>query len=278
MRKPDHSLSAFAVRLREEEKSENTVSKYVRDAGEYLAFLKGGAVTKKSVIAFKNHLLSQGYAQRSINSMLCSVNAYLHFCGRDKCRVKVLKIQRKVFCDESKELSKEEYKRLCAAAERTGNVRLSLLLQTLCGTGIRVGELKFITVEAAVRGEATVTLKGKTRTVFFVPQLRKKLLRYAKERGICSGEIFRTKSGRSMSRTNIWKEMKTLCAAANVDPKKVFPHNLRHLFARVFYAVRKNLAQLADVLGHSSVETTRIYLVSSGKEHYQTLLKMGLVT
>ena len=191
--------------------------------------------------------------------------------------MKTVKLQRQVFCSEEKELTKAEYARLCRTAERKHNERLCLILQTICGTGIRVSELQFITVEAVRKGEATVSLKGKTRSIFIVRDLQKKLIRYISEQKITTGAVFITRTGKPMSRTNIWREMKNLCLEAEVDPEKVFPHNLRHLFARVFYGIEKDIAKLADILGHSSIETTRIYIVSSGSEHRKLMETMRLV-
>ena len=167
--------------------------------------------------------------------------------------------------------------RLCRTAEKCGNMRLNLILQTLCATGIRISELRFVTVEAAKSGEMTVNCKAKTRTVFIIRELKDKLLRYAKQRGIKSGMIFVTRSGCAVDRTNIWREMKALCINANVNPQKVFPHNLRHLFARVFYEIEKDIAKLADILGHSSINTTRIYIISTGMEHRRRMENMHLI-
>ncbi len=209
--------------------------------------------------------------------MLASLNSLFAFSGRHELRVKSLKLQQQVFCPEEKELTRAEYERLCAAAAWKKNERLNLILQTICGTGIRVSELKCITVEAARHGEAVVSGKGKTRSVFLVKELRQKLLRYAAKRGIGGGMIFVTRTGRPVSRTNIWREMKALCEQARVNPKKVFPHNLRHLFARVFYGMEKDIAKLADILGHSSINTTRIYIVSTGTEHRRRMEHMRLI-
>ena len=272
----DESIKAFEKYLLTEEKAENTVEKYIRDVRAFIGFV-GVSLTKEAVISYKNHLTEHGYAKRSINSMLCSVNAFLDFLVCSDCKVKLLKLQRDVFCDESKELTRAEFERLCNVALSGGNRRLYMLLKTLCGTGIRVSELQFVTVEAVKNSEAVVTLKGKTRTVFFVKELRKKLLYYAKENGITHGQIFVTKTGRPMSRTNIWREMKNLCRKAKVDESKVFPHNLRHLFARVFYGLKKDIAKLADILGHSSIETTRLYIISSGHEHRREMERMKLI-
>lgn len=270
-------ITAFADDLKMEEKSKNTIEKYLRDVKAFVTFLANQAVTKERVIDYKNHLLEQGYAPRSINSMLASVNALLTFMGWENCKVRALKLQRQIFCAEEKELSKQEYERLVLTAQRKNNQRLSLLLQTICGTGIRISELPFITVEAVKRGEAVVRLKGKTRRVFVVRDLQKKLLRYAAEQKIYRGMIFVTGTGKALNRSNIWREMKSLCKEAGVEPKKVFPHNLRHLFARVFYGIEKDIAKLADILGHSSIETTRIYIISSGREHRSRMERMHLI-
>ena len=270
-------ISAFHKKLNEEEKAAATVEKYLRDVKAFAKYINGGEITKDTVIAYKAYLSENGYAPRSINSMLASLHKLFDFLGWADCKVKTVKIQRQVFCPEEKELAKAEYARLCRAAERKHNERLNLILQTICGTGIRVSELQFITVEAVRRGEATVSLKGKTRTVFLVKELQKKLLRYISEQHITTGAVFVTRTGKQMSRTNIWREMKNLCLEAEVNPEKVFPHNLRHLFARVFYGIEKDIAKLADILGHSSIETTRIYIVSSGSEHRRLMETMRLV-
>lgn len=269
-------LSAFEQYLRKEEKSENTIEKYLRDARGFLGFLAGQNICKQVVMSYKEHLTAR-YAPVSVNSMLIAVNRFLRFCGLGSCCVRLLKIQRQMYCAEERELTKPEYIRLCRTAAQNRNKRLNLILQTICGTGIRVSELQYITVNAVKCGKAVISLKGKTRTVFLVRELQKKLLRYAAEQGIQSGCIFITKSGRPISRTNIWREMKTLCAEANVNPKKVFPHNLRHLFARIFYGLEKDIAKLADILGHSSIDTTRLYIISTGAEHRRKLEHMRLI-
>ena len=209
--------------------------------------------------------------------MLASINSLFSFLGWHDLRVKALKLQQQVFCPEEKELTRAEYTRLCRTAERKHNERLNLILQTICGTGIRVSELQYITVEAVKHGEAVVNCKAKTRSVFIVKELKQKLLRYAAEQGIKSGMVFVTRTGKPISRTNIWREMKALCAEANVAPQKVFPHNLRHLFARVFYGIEKDIAKLADILGHSSINTTRIYIISTGTEHRRRMENMRLI-
>lgn len=269
-------IERFRNYLREEEKSENTMEKYIRDVTAFSAFCDG-TITKDTVIAYNQNLIDSGYAVRSINSMLASINSLFSFLGWYELRVKSLKVQQQVFCSEEKELTKAEYERLCRTAEKKQNERLCLILQTICGTGIRVSELQFITVEAVRKGEATVSLKGKTRSIFIVRDLQKKLLRYISEQHIMTGAIFITRTGKPLSRTNIWREMKNLCLEAEVNPEKVFPHNLRHLFARVFYDIEKDIAKLADILGHSSINTTRIYIISTGTEHRQRMERMRLI-
>ena len=271
------TIQEFRAHLKSEEKSKNTVEKYLRDVQAFAAVQNGEPVTKEAVIGYKQKLLENGYAIRSVNSVLASLNSLFVFLGWHDCRVKALKVQRQVFCPEEKELTKVEYECLCRAAQSKHNERLNLILQTICGTGIRVSELPFITVEAVKNGEAVVSLKGKTRTVFLVKSLQKKLLRYIKGRKIQSGAVFITRTGKPMSRTNIWREMKGLCEQAGVNPRKVFPHNLRHLFARVFYGIEKDIAKLADILGHSSINTTRIYIVSTGEEHRRRMERMRLI-
>ena len=271
------AVQSFKKYLREEEKSANTIEKYLRDVRAFAEYLGGAEVTKEAVIAYKSKLLAESYAVRSINSMLASLNGLFSFLGWTDCRVKSIKLQRQIYCPEEKELTKAEYMRLVNTAKQKGNERLNLILQTICGTGVRVSELQYITVEAVKCGEAIVTLKGKTRTIFIVRELQKKLLRYAAEQGISSGTIFITRTGRPLSRTNIWREMKGLCEQAGVNPQKVFPHNLRHLFARVFYGIEKDIAKLADILGHSSINTTRIYIISTGDEHRRRMEYMRLI-
>lgn len=266
----------FRRHLVGEEKSGNTVEKYLRDTRAF-ALRAGGEITKEAVIAYKQEMIDSGYAVRSFNSVLASLNSLFSFLGWAECKVKSIKQQRKIYRPEEKELTKAEYMRLVNTAKQKGNERLNLLLQTLCGTGVRVSELQFITVEAAGNGEATVSLKGKTRAVFIVKDLRKKLLRYAAAQGIKAGCIFVTRTGRPMSRTNIWREMKSLCGQANVNPSKVFPHNLRRLFARTFYSIEKDIAKLSDILGHSSINTTRIYIIATGDEHRRRMENMRLI-
>lgn len=269
-------IAAFRKQLVLAERSAATVEKYVRDAAAFAAFADGGAITKMTVIAYKERL-QKTYAPRSVNSMLAGVNSLFVFLEWHDLKVRSLKLQQRVYCHEEKELTKTEYARLCRAAKHRHNERLHLILQTICGTGMRVSELRYITVEAAKRGEATVNCKGKTRTVFLVKELKQKLLRYAAKQKIESGMIFITRTGKSVGRTTVWREMKALCKAANVNSEKVFPHNLRHLFARVFYNMEKDIAKLADILGHSSINTTRIYIISTGTEHRKRMESMRLI-
>lgn len=274
---PREIIDGFRKYLMEEEKSEATVEKYIRDVTAFSTYINNTVITKEAVIAYKQHLLDSGYAIRSINSMLASLNSLFGYLGRDDLRVKALKVQQQAFCPEEKELSRSEYERLCRAAQKKHNERLCLILQTICSTGIRVSELQFITAEAVRKGKAEVSLKGKTRTVLLPNDLQKKLLRYISEQKIETGPVFITRGGKPVSRTNIWREMKGLCEEAGVDPTKVFPHNLRHLFARIFYGLEKDIVKLADVLGHSSVNTTRIYIISTGLEHRHCMERMRLV-
>lgn len=273
----ENTIRNFKVYLMSEEKSKNTIEKYLRDVTAFMVFVSGCTITKDKVIEYKTKLISENYAVRSINSMLASLNSLFEYLNWNDLKVKSIKLQHQIYCPEEKELTKTEYLRLLNTAKQKKNERLNLLIQTICGTGIRVSELEFITVEAVKSGKAIVTLKGKTRTVFIVKVLKQKLLRYAKDQKINSGAIFITRTGKPMSRTNIWREMKALCKEANVNPDKVFPHNLRHLFARTFYGIEKDIAKLADILGHSSINTTRIYIVTTGNEHRKRLENMRLV-
>ena len=268
-------LAAYKEYLISEERSPATIEKYIRDVAAFAEYVQMSEITKDAVLAYKRQIM-QNYAARSVNSMLSSINSLFAFLRWHDLKVKTLKIQRQIFCSEKKELTKSEYARLCEAAEKRSE-RLKLILQTICGTGIRVSELRYITVEAAKQGEAVVNCKSKTRVIFIVKELRKNLLRYAAEQNIKTGMIFITKAGKPINRTNIWREMKSLCKAANVNPQKVFPHNLRHLFARVFYGIEKDIAKLADILGHSSINTTRIYIISTGTEHRRRMENMHLI-
>lgn len=271
----EKDIEAFHKHLIREEKSAATMEKYLRDAHTFLAFAGRTAVTKDLVMGYKQALLERNYAVRSINSMLASLNSLLDFLGWGDCKVKSLKIQRQTYCAEEKELTKAEYLRLLEAAKE--NPRLKLMMQTICGTGIRVSELKYFTVEAVRRGEIIVQCKSKTRTILLPGKLKKLLLEYIRENEVRSGAIFVTRNGKPVNRSNIWAQMKKLCRCAGVKTSKVFPHNLRKLFARTFYGMEKDLAKLADLLGHSSINTTRIYIMTTGTEHRRKIERLGLV-
>ena len=258
-----------------EEKSTATVEKYLRDARAFVVYVGDEIVTKEVVMAYKKELQIKEYAVRSINSMLASLNSLLDFLGWSDCKVKAIKQQKQVYCAEEKELTKAEYMRLLEAVKN--KQQLQLVMQTICGTGIRVSELKFFTVEDVKQGEAIVNCKGKTRTILIPGKLRKLLLDYCKKEKIRSGVIFLTRNGKPLNRSCIWAQMKALCEKARVNPSKVFPHNLRKLFARTFYGIEKDIAKLADILGHSSIDTTRIYIMTTGTEHRRKIERLGLV-
>ena len=268
-------LESYKHYLIMEEKSNATIEKYMRDIRRLWEFLGNELISKDSVIAFKKSLIDEGLAVRSINSMLASINSLLSFLGLDFCKVRNLRTQHKAYCDVNQELNKEEYYRLIKAAKY--NPRMEMILQTIGGTGIRISELSYFTVEAIEKGEISVSCKNKTRIILVSGKLRKLLLRFAKRNGIKNGIIFRTKSGKPIHRSNIWREMKKLCEKAGVAMSKVFPHNLRKLFAKCFYNIEKDIAKLADVLGHSSINTTRIYIMTSGGEHRRQIESLGLV-
>ena len=270
-----YDIQEFAQYLEHEEKSEATVSKYLRDVVGFMTFSEGEPLNKELVLAYKKHLIEQDYAVNSINSMLASVNAFLEFLGLREFKVKNIRTQRQTYCSQDKELTKAEYLRLLDASK--GNEQLNLVIQTICGTGIRVSELRYFTVDAVRRGEITVDCKNKTRTILVPGKLKKLLLNFAKQRKITDGAIFVTRSGASLNRSNIWAAMKRLCETAGVKATKVFPHNLRKLFARTFYGIEKDIAKLADILGHSSINTTRIYIMTTGTEHLRRIERLGLV-
>ncbi len=267
-------ICEFKHHLFMEEKSKATVSKYVHDIKCFSEFVGQNALTKELAISYKQYLIKQNYAMRSINSIIASLNSYFVFAGLLACKLKSIKIQRQIFSSEEKELTKAEYDRLLRAAKEKGNERLNLLIQTICLTGIRVSELEYITVESVLTGKAVVNCKNKTR-VIFIPASMKKLLRdYIRKNGIKVGSVFVSKSGKPLNRSNIWRDMKALCKSAGVSPNKVFPHNLRHLFARTFYSIERDIVRLADLLGHSNVNTTRIYTMETGNRHLLCLEKM----
>ncbi len=271
------SLATYVSYLRQEERAEGTVQKYSRDIRRFVLWLAERPLSKEELASYREQLSRQGRSAGTVNGILSSLNGFLKFINRQDCQVKYLKVQRRVFRNPERELSKEEYRRLVETAQERNAGRLALLMECICGTGVRVSELAFITVEAARQGRAEVAMKGKIRTVFIAPKLCRKLLKYAQKQKIASGEIFLTGSGKRLSRGQIWAEMKALCRRAGVDERKVFPHNLRHLFAQTFYRVSRDIVRLADVLGHSSLTTTRIYLISSGSEHARQMARLGLV-
>ncbi|MCD8375389.1 MAG: tyrosine-type recombinase/integrase [Oscillospiraceae bacterium] len=272
----NQDVADFERDLRRREKARATVKKYTAALRELSAWLAGTALDKGRLLEYREHLLTQRKPQ-TVNGKLSAINAYLRFAGLEGLNVCLLKVQRSAFVAESRELTREEYERLIEAAKRREDERMYLLMTTLCATGIRVSELAFITLEAARQGQTDIRMKGKCRPVMLSPELRRKLLKYAKKRGIMSGPIFRTRSGRPIDRSNICHAMKKLSKQAEMESSKVFPHNLRHLFARVFYSVEKNLPHLADVLGHSRIETTRIYVATSASAHAKILNKMKLI-
>lgn len=265
----------FSQHLEQGEKSQATISKYIRDVTGFMELAGAGMLTKEKVLQYKKHLIEQNYAVNSINSMLASVNAFLEFLELRDLKVKNVRVQRQTYCPEDKELTKAEYLRLLEASK--GNEQLNLVLQTICGTGIRVSELQYFTVEAVRRGQITVDCKNKTRTILVPGKLKKLLLEFAKRKRIMAGTIFVTRYGVPLNRSNIWAAMKRLCTAAGVKASKVFPHNLRKLFARTFYGIEKDIAKLADILGHSSINTTRIYIITTGTERLRKIERLGLV-
>ena len=275
-------LRRYALHLREEERADSTIEKYVRDLEALGRHLAGRPVTKAALIGWKEEL-AQRHAPATVNSMLAAVNGFLRFMGWRECAVKLLNIQKSPFCDEGRELTRSEYVRLVRAAELDGNRRLALVLQTICATGVRVSELKFITVEAVETGRAEIANKGKRRTVFLPDKLRRLLRTYLQAQkktaqpADAKNPVFTTRTGRPLDRSNIWRDMKRLCDSAGVEPGKVLPHNLRHLFARTYYTLEKDLSRLADILGHSSVNTTRVYTMESGAVHARQMERMGLV-
>ena len=269
-------IEKYINHLMEEEKSVATLKKYRHDLNELHNYLQGMLLTKSILIEWKKYLIEK-YAPSTVNSMLIAVNGYLRFFSWHALSMKLLKIQKPLFSDENKELTREEYARLVMTASKRSNARLSLILQTICATGIRVSELKFITIEAVQTGRTEISNKGKRRVIFLPQQLRKLLRKYAQKHGKISGPVFTTRTGKPLDRSNIWRDMKALCTEAKVAPEKVFPHNLRHLFARTFYSLEHDLSRLADILGHSSIVTTRIYTAESGTVHARQMGRLGLV-
>lgn len=269
-------IEDFVRYLQGEEKSRFTIAKYKRDLLSYLSFLNGKNIDKASALAWKEYL-TESFAPASTNSMLAALNSFLNWLELPQYRVKPLKIQKKIFSQQEKELTRAEYICLVRAAEKKENHRLAMILQTVCATGIRISELSYITVEAVAAGRADVECKGKLRVVFLPGELCKMLRQYCREKRIEQGMVFLSRNGRALDRSNIWRDMKALCTEAGVSPEKVFPHNLRHLFARTYYSLEKDISRLADLLGHSSVNTTRIYTMESGREHVRQMERMRLV-
>lgn len=269
-------INNFKIYLYEEERSDNTIEKYMRDIRFFREWLQDKGIDKSIVIEYKKELCER-YAIKSVNSMLSSINAFFVFMGWYDLKVKTLKIQRRIFADKSKELSKSDYERLLIAAKNKKNERLYYLMQTIAGTGLRVSEIKYVTCEAVRQGQAVINCKGKIRQIFLPKKLCQMLKKYVKSQNIKSGSVFVTRSGRPLDRYAIWKMLKDLCESAGVSKDKVFPHNFRHLFALTFYSLQKDIVRLADILGHSSVETTRLYTMESGTEHIKQLQKLGLL-
>ncbi|MCI8943862.1 MAG: tyrosine-type recombinase/integrase [Oscillospiraceae bacterium] len=271
-------LAGFADCLKNGDRSPGTIEKYLHDASDFALWLGQRELTRETAVQWREFLLQQNYAPVTINSMLSAVNSLFKFLGRGDCRIRFLRVQRRAFREQSRELTRAEYQKLLDTAAEQGQERLGLLMETICATGIRVSEVRYITVEAAQRGRAEISLKGKIRTILLPAKLCRKLLKYARKQKTASGEIFLTRSGKPVSRRQIWREMKALCEKAGVESSKVFPHNLRHLFATLFYKACRDIVKLADILGHSSINTTRIYLMTTGAEHARQLEKLGLVT
>ena len=269
-------IRSFNDYLINEEKAAATINKYLHDVGEFQIWLGEQDLCKTAVLAYKAYLCER-YAPASVNAALSSLNSFFNFMQWYDLRVKNLKIQKQIFTSTEKELTKAEYDRLLGAAKQKKNERLYLLMQTICSTGIRVSEVRYVTVEAVSRGIAEINCKGKRRQVFLPKQLCGILKQYIKDQKITSGAVFITRKGNPLDRSNIWSDMKKLCKAANVSEKKVFPHNLRHLFARTYYSLQKDIVRLADILGHSSVNTTRIYTMETGEIHRRQIQKLGLL-
>lgn len=272
----ESTICGFELYLKENEKAYLTIKKYVSEISMLKQYLSGEPISKLRLLDYRNELLNNKNA-KTVNAKFSAINSYLEYAKVKNCKIKSLKVQRKAFADEDRNLSENEYRRLLVAAQKQGNNRLYHIMLTICATGIRVSELRFITVEAVKKSRAEIRLKGKSRTVIFNKALRDKLKSYTVSQGIHSGMIFVTKNARPMDRSNLCHEMKKLCIVAKVDQKKVFPHNLRHLFAKCYYSIEKNLAHLADILGHSSVETTRIYVSVGIREHERILRRMNLI-
>lgn len=269
-------LEEYLIWMESEEKSVATRNQYRRFIRNFICFLGKRELNKEFLLAYKEKL-EEEYQPTSVNVNLAAINGFLAFIGKKELHLKLLKIQKKVYCSDNQELTKAEYLRLVQTAEKNENKKLSLLLQTICGTGIRVSELQYITIEAVKKGEVSIRLKGKNRTILIPGKLKKKLNDFCRHENIHEGSVFVTRTGKALDRSNIWRMMKKLCEDANVDKNKVFPHNLRHLFARTFYSLDKDIAKLADILGHSNINTTRIYILTTSQEHLKRMDALGLV-
>ena len=270
-------IKSFQAELIKQERAAATIEKYMHDIRTFYAWLGNREVTPETVHEWKKSL-TERFSPGTVNGKLAALNALFTFTGWTDCRARSLKLQRRAFRDDARELTRDEFYRLVATAERLGKDRLALLLEAIGSTGVRVSEVKYFTVESARLGRAEIALNGKIRTFLLPGKLCRKLLKYARKQKIASGEIFLTRSGKPINRKQIWAEMKALCKQAGVEPGKVFPHNLRHLFAQTFYHQTRDVVKLADVLGHSSLSTTRIYLISTGAEHRRELEKLKLVS
>lgn len=271
-------LDKYKIYLYEQEKGKATIQKYICDLRKLMKFIGGRELSKLLLIEYKDYLRNEkDYKTSSINSFLVAANRFFEYMGWYELKVKTLKVQKKAFVPENKELSKGDYKKLVKAAVEQGKTKIGMIIQTICATGIRVGELSAITVSAVEKGIATIYNKGKERQVLIFRDLQVRLLRYIRKAGIKRGVVFQTSKGKAVDRTWIWREMKKLCEEAGVDRDKVFPHNLRHLFAKTFYTLHKDIAKLADILGHASIETTRIYLKESYEKHRKHLERMDLL-
>ena len=269
-------IEQFHLMLILEEKSLATAHKYARDVERFAAWLDGKPANKERVLAYKASL-KEGYCAKTVNTAIAALNRFFAWKGWNSLRISSLRVQQKMFWEESRLLKKGDYLKLLEAADRLKKFRLGLVIQTICSTGIRVSELQYITVEAVQRGVSEVECKGKIRVILIPHDLKKELRKYIKKQKIESGPVFVTRNGNPLDRSNIWRDMKALCEEAGVDPNKVFPHNLRHLFARTFYEKTKDIVKLADLLGHSSVQTTRIYTLSTSKEEHRTVNELDLV-
>lgn len=269
-------ISDFKQHLIEEEKAIATIEKYIRDINFFVKWIAGEELTKMTILKYKEYLI-KNYAPASANSMLSSLNSFFEYNEWHNLKVKMVKIQRRIFTEKSRELTKSEYVRLLDVANKRKNKALYYLMQTICASGIRVSELKYITVEALREKQAIIKCKGKMRVVILPDKLCKMLFRYSKDKKITSGSVFVSKKGKPLDRSSIWKMMKSICESAGVERDKVFPHNLRHLFARIYYSMQKDIVRLADILGHSSINTTRIYTMEAGEIHRMQIQNLGLL-